>query len=464
MATSGASKIDILDIDTGAIVGSVNTSCEWPRQLEYHPLRNEVWVHCSNADDDSTPSHLDVFSATSPGIGFQTDISISYGGSVFDYSLGDIGYTTDRNLPYLLKIDLSDKKVISKLSLPDAHGGHGMAYSRANGHIFVRAAVCCTCEADNGVNCGKYGAENVTITTGPLAGKENIPGQCGRCDGLAGVDIIGVYEFNTATDTIVGNHLMKENIGGDPFPSPDGKYIVLIAKNGGTSVRILRTGKPGEKSTVFADLELGFDSRGLEDATTFNDYAFIERGGKSMIVFAAGTENKVAIVDITDGNPRVSYVTLKEGGLTAYKNRRQVEWAVGTDFVWVDGTGSARPREIYIVDIMQEVVVSTVTGITTNKILSVNNYARMNQIETQYLYGKDSSLSVSNSEKINALEKQNMQNFGNTMEPVASAESAASKEGRPSAFGVIGFVLGMLALMVGAINLIFLKKILATPK
>jgi len=170
-----------------------------------------------------------------------------------------------------------------------------------------------------------------------------------------------VYEFNTATDTIVGNHLMKENIGGDPFPSPDGKYIVLIAKNGGTSVRILRTGKPGEKSTVFADLELGFDSRGLEDATTFNDYAFIERGGKSMIVFAAGTENKVAIVDITDGNPRVSYVTLKEGGLTAYKNRRQVEWAVGTDFVWVDGTGSARPREIYVVDIMQEVVVSTIT-------------------------------------------------------------------------------------------------------
>merc|ERR1712086_1097541 len=82
---------------------------------------------------------------------------------------------------------------------------------------------------------------------------------------MGGVDTLGVYEFDTATDTIIGNHVMKEGIGGDPFPSPDGEHIVLIANNGGTSIRILKTGEPGAKSTVYADLELGFDSTGFEE-------------------------------------------------------------------------------------------------------------------------------------------------------------------------------------------------------
>jgi len=442
----GVPKVDILDIDTGAVVGSFETSCDSPRQLEYHALRDEIWVRCSDVDDDSTPSYLDVFSASSPSVDIQTNIlpqsnssMSSRGYSVIDHTLGDVGYTTDRNMPFLFKMDLSDKVVTDQIELPNAHGGYEVAYSQANGHIFVRSTVCCTCGfegADNGVDCGRYGADNVTITTGPFAGSENISGQCGRCDGMVGVDTLGVYEVDTATDTIVGNHLMQEGYGGDPFPSPDGKHIVLIAKNGGTSVRILRTGEPGQKSTVYADLELGFDNVDLEDEDIFNDYAFIERGGKSFIIFVAGTENKMAIVDMTTSVPEVDYLTLSQGNLTSYRERRQVEWAVGTDYVWVDGT-AAEPHEIYVVDFMKGVIVRTITGVATTKMVSVNNYERLNQMEMQSRYSQTMS--------------------------AASGESTTSDSGS-NVVAVVGLILGVIALAIGAMNFVFLNKILAATK
>ena len=37
----GVPKIDVFDIDTGATVGSFET-CNTPRDIEYHPLRDEI--------------------------------------------------------------------------------------------------------------------------------------------------------------------------------------------------------------------------------------------------------------------------------------------------------------------------------------------------------------------------------------------------------------------------------------
>ena len=160
-----------------------------------------------------------------------------------------------------------------------------VAYSGKNQHIFLRASVCCSCGfvgADN-EDCGRYGSSNVTITTGPSAWVfvcyesdgclshmcwcifpgnslfsflstnphprgQTLPGQCGRCDGVAGVDTLGVYEFDTVSETFVGNHLMPSGVGGDPFSSPDGKFIVLVGRNGGEKLRFLRTGSNGEPS------------------------------------------------------------------------------------------------------------------------------------------------------------------------------------------------------------------------
>merc|ERR1712106_2365 len=129
--------------------------------------------------------------------------------------------------------------------------------------------------ADLGEDCGRYGSSNVTITTGPAAGSV-LEGQCGRCDGLANVDSLGVYEFDTATDKIVGNHVMPDGTGGDPFGSPDGRHVVLVGRNGGQVIRILKAGVNGAISTVAIDLELGFSTVDEETSVVYNDFAFIQ--------------------------------------------------------------------------------------------------------------------------------------------------------------------------------------------
>ena len=67
----GVPKIDVFDIDTGATVGSFET-CNTPRDIEYHPLRDEIWVRCSGTNSeevhDETETYIDVFSVTSPGV------------------------------------------------------------------------------------------------------------------------------------------------------------------------------------------------------------------------------------------------------------------------------------------------------------------------------------------------------------------------------------------------------------
>ena len=48
-------------------------------------------------------------------------------------------------------------------------------------------------------------------------------GVCGSsCEGIAGVDTVGVYEFDTKSQSVVATHLLEDGIGGDPYPSPNG--------------------------------------------------------------------------------------------------------------------------------------------------------------------------------------------------------------------------------------------------
>ena len=172
----GVSKIDVFDIDTGNIAGSFET-CNSPRDLEYHPLRDEVWVRCSGHNDYN--GYMNSFSASSPSgaspsnILFRDNTTLnSWGFTVIDNSLGDVAYSSSWNQPILFEIDLSSKTVSDQFALPGAYGNYEIAYSRINKHVYTRASVCCTCGfegADLGVDCGRYGASNVTVTTGPFA-------------------------------------------------------------------------------------------------------------------------------------------------------------------------------------------------------------------------------------------------------------------------------------------------------
>ena len=180
----GKPMIDLFDIDTGFVVGSFDT-CNGPQSIEYHPLRDEVWVRCSDVVEDvGETTNLDVFSASSPSGDVKTDILLqeraleegisSEGFTVIDNSLGDVGYLTDNALNHLFKMDLSQKNIVAKIEeFPDAAGLDVAVYSPVNKHIFIRAEVCCTCgfEGAQLEQCNRRGdpGEQVQITTGPFA-------------------------------------------------------------------------------------------------------------------------------------------------------------------------------------------------------------------------------------------------------------------------------------------------------
>ena len=177
----GVPKIDVFDIDTGDTVGSFET-CRGPRDIEYHPLRDEIWVRCmgtnSGDEHDESETYIDVFSATSPGVDTSANILVTtnstfsaYGYSVIDNTLGDVGYATVWNQNTLYKIDLSTKTVLDTFEMSNAYGLYEVAYSPMNHHIFVRASVCCTCGFDGAdmEECGRYGSSQVSITTGNFA-------------------------------------------------------------------------------------------------------------------------------------------------------------------------------------------------------------------------------------------------------------------------------------------------------
>ena len=174
----GKPVIDVFDINTGSVVGSFDT-CDSPDNLEYHPLRDEIWVRCSDVDVNSTsPSNLDVFSASNPTGDVLVNILMkdraltenlsSEGSTVVDNSLGDVGYLTDMELPSLFQMDLSEKTITDKFELtPVSYGLGDAVYSPVNKHIFIRSIQCCSCgfEGADLESC-RGESYNVTPTTG----------------------------------------------------------------------------------------------------------------------------------------------------------------------------------------------------------------------------------------------------------------------------------------------------------
>jgi hypothetical protein len=118
----GVAEIDIFRIDTGDLVGSFKT-CGSPRELDYHPLREEIWVHCAEYSN-SSKSHMDVFSAATPTAPITSTISLhdntelrSDGKLKVHASLGDVAYSTVEGNPALFKIDLAGRRVVDEFDL-----------------------------------------------------------------------------------------------------------------------------------------------------------------------------------------------------------------------------------------------------------------------------------------------------------------------------------------------------------
>jgi len=373
-------KVDIFDINTGDYVGYTPT-CSTPLDLNYHPMRREMWVRCAGNTTDA-PGHMDVFSTNSIGtnhemIQFETDSQRNYGRMETHSAMGNVGFATTYNQPFLRKYDLSGKDVIGKYTIPGGAGSYESTYSHVNKHIFISVRSCCSCGTNftDIVSCGYSGPKMMMIVNGPSASDQMQNGTCSNsCKGSA-ADTIGVTEFDTVGNVFVGNHNSLANNGCVPKGSPDGKTVVLLPYDGGATVRVLRTGENGEASTVAADIAVGFEG-GTPKKSSVSDLAWVQDGVRNFMVISSNNDNNLVIVDMDDGYRMVKIPLSMNVESTAAGNR-QVEWAIGTDYVWVNGEES---EEMYIVKLGQSIedteVITTLVGVSTKFLVFIKNYER----------------------------------------------------------------------------------------
>jgi len=385
----GIPKIDVFRIDTGDLVGSFAT-CGDPRELDYHPLREEVWVHCSSFNNETeSQSHMDVFSAVSPTATIPVTIKMhdntllrSDGKLKVAAELGEYAYGTVPGQSYLYKINMAQRSVEEKylIDVPDNDrffGLYDMAYSPKNNHFFLRAQICCTCgfEGADDLECGHYGSNNITLPDGT-----ETEGMCGRhCRGKP-KDNIGIMEFDTATGKIIGTHPFQGSAPVyAPFASPDGEHIILFGMDGGKTVDILKAGSSGFKSKLEMTLKLDFNTTNVDDDEVFHDFAYIQEDDMNLFVVSSSSDYKVAIVDMASPDKTTSYVMLKDKDVHFLDRprSRQIEHVEGTDYVWI---GGRRQEEAYVINVRTKKLVRTFMEVDARRLLSVKHHAFFQQV------------------------------------------------------------------------------------
>jgi len=457
----GPNRVDVFDIDTGDYVG-YSPTCGTPLDLDYHPLRNEMWMKCVTADDEEGGGHIDSFSTYSLSSDHkQIHLNVTgraYGRGTVHSTLGTYGYVSILDKPDLYKIDLSSKEVAGKYELPDAHGSYDMTYSPANQHIFVRVRVCCTCGSvgDDLESCGRGPPKPVTVTTGPSAGSFGINGTCSSpCEGSP-ADTIGVYEFDTVSGRVVASHNIKPGtgFGADPVASPDGKHVLLFGNDGGQYLRILETKSNGIPSTALVDVPVDFQG-GLPTRTVISDAAFMELNGKTIVVVGASSDNDIVLVDLSVDPPvmeKIAVSTAEES--TSAGASRQLEWAIGTEYVWVNGADTS---ETYLVqvpggDITAAKVVKTISDYPVGDILYVENYERAMMMNLIMEVTKTSTISSDSIEEGTGSSRMNMD----------SSSDSDSDGGREIAIAAI--IIGLLAIVLVLALFVRIDNIMSQAK
>jgi len=221
-----------------------------------------------------------------------------------------------------------------------------MEYSHANKHIFMRAYICCSCGfegADLGTQCGRGTPRFVDVVSGPNQAT-NVTGKCGHsCEGSP-ADTLGVYEWDTQSKELVGAHVDSRGLAADPWIDPAGRYLILLANDGGNQATIVKTGANGVKSETLQVLDTGFST--VDGEKGISDVCFIENNVHNIAIFISTLANFVIFADMSG---------LEDGGEIATKKiwltdedaseitanhgrgaRRNCAWAFGSDYVWVD--------------------------------------------------------------------------------------------------------------------------------
>ena len=129
------------------------------------------------------------------------------------------------------------------------------------------------------------------------------------------------------------------------------------------------------RQTIAADIPVEFEG-GSPGSAAISDVAFIQDDTRNFIVIAGSVDNNVVIADMDDGY-RMIKLTLSSNAEATAAGNRQVEWAVGSNFVWVNG---GQTEEMYIIEVGNTIdsarVIRTVSDVPDGKVAFINNYER----------------------------------------------------------------------------------------
>mmetsp|Transcript_17039 Transcript_17039/g.35021 ORF Transcript_17039/g.35021 Transcript_17039/m.35021 type:complete len:182 (+) Transcript_17039:1275-1820(+) len=114
----------------------------------------------------------------------------------------------------------------------------------------------------------------------------------------------------------------------------------------------------------------------------------------NLFVVSSSSDYKVAIVDMDSPNYDVSYVMLKDVPYEGRRYSRQVEWAEGTQYVWI---GGRQDDEAYVIDIESKTLVRTFTEIDPRKLLSVAPHHFMGMADEYQTYWSENGRTKSSS-------------------------------------------------------------------
>jgi len=391
-ADTGDNTIRMFDINTGDFVGYQPT-CSTPLDLEYHGSRREMWVRCAGVG--SIEGGIDVYSTDVLGLDhagtYVENITSSreYGRMATHTTMQGRAYATAYNVPFLTEVDVSARMDVAKYVIPLTNGLYDIVYSAINEHLFIRTRPCCDCTQSTCRTTDRQGnpinITQVLVQTGPSASLDMQGGGCGTsCKGTT-ADTQPIIEFDTVSKTIVATHNIKEGTGNgaEPIVSPNGEYIVLYPYDGGEFVRILAPGAKGAASSVMMDIPVEFkgfaDNRGRQVVT---DCAFVKDAERNIMIIASSSDNDIVLVDMND-NYRTKKLTVDNSEESTESSTRRVEWAVGTDFVWISGKEEKRA---YVVDLGGGIDDATLSfgieDMTAGEFLFINNYERLAAVET----------------------------------------------------------------------------------
>jgi hypothetical protein len=193
---------------------------------------------------------------------------------------------------------------------------------------------------------------------------------------------------------------------------------------------------------------------GTPGKVVVSDVAFVQDTNREILVVGASTDNNIVLVDLETFETRK--LNLAPGVLESTGGgARMLEWAVGTDCVWVNG-GEA--EELYIIKIPggidSAVLDNQISGIPSGNMLFVNNFERVRAAALAQGLGAAATSSSSSSSATEA-----EMNLG--LLSTASASSGYSSNGDSnSTLAVVGVVLGALGLIagLGALYLVVSQK------